>query len=921
MTPSGALPSDPIDILYRDYVEHGDYVFQLDVRFEPGLQRELSLKYALNWDKGRQLETRERMETARHCIASRPGAHSLYIDIDSDEAKAEVLKAAGVAELRTQQETSPRGLHYMFHCGEQTPSELGVIGGAGNTSFGPDVDVRLPPDEDRKSGFFVVRAPTLNGLEAYRKADGELKPPEERPPGEPPWSYQTDPGKNYLRLDVRDYPELLKRLTTPFKGKGKGKGSSRGKRKRESDAKRVKVPDGSRTSDMNSRAAKLFSGKAGSDYGAGVKWLKWHADENYELNSDGTAYLDEKIAKQSEWAWNKTADEREILEREIPAAIKEMNAKYCFVEEAGGVYRKADGALISVAALNKSHNRRKVIFPGMKKEEGLASAWFDHVHAECVDKLVCEPSKPERFVNEDGQTCLNSWRQPGVKPINDPVLLQDLKDVFEHLTRHATAESKRAFMQFAMAPLRFKGVKMRWAQNVFSQAQGIGKGQVGMAIMQAHGRGGRVIDGSMLDGNFNGPLLGCTCAFLDEFTTGKAREVAARYKKIKRAISDPLIQLNPKGSNQFETQCMANFYIAGNEMENAGIEVRDRRHHLLRAPDEPMVNGNGEKDAAKYGRLGKAIDDGVLGGVWMAWSLDESVYPLTKEEHALNDEMMLQEEAEEDPSRRNALWQRRMLARVKELPKERAWTPEEFGLPADAPEPPLWNVNPGAEPPYTLSKQMAQSDGLSSEENWVLEMLSDAPGKLGPLYPSDQTRDLSNYWLYPSEMAEIYNHEHPGRKNKAEASYMGKILSRHCIPAALDKRTKVYLAIPGQQDMMDEGVKQARRIMLLRARRWCESLLAHAPRRGKSWGLSFLDTFKMAEAREEEGEKALTLMPTQEDVKRWAGEKMKLKWDDEGTQSATGRAAGGREEDDYIVPSQSGRHFDFTNKPHRRKQS
>ena len=551
-----------------------------------------------------------------------------------------------------------------------------------------------------------------------------------------------------------------------------------------------------------------------------------------------------------------------------------FNLRYCFIESLGAIVRMAGGEIISPTAFQLMWNGKMIVWRDGEPPSPAGSAWLKWHERNSANRLTCDPRKDIVFTDDDGFTYLNTWRQPGVTPTPDAQLLSDLKRIAEHLTRAAGPEALRHLWRHSLAPLRFRAVKMRWAINMISTAQGIGKTQFGKAIMQAHGTAGKVLKKSLGLSQFNAPLLDCTYALLDEWIDGARRDVARRYEWAKPLISDTHFQIEQKNRDPFDAACMANFYITGNHIDTAAIEDFDRRHYLIEAPDDPILDANGEKDEALYKRIGEALEDGRMGGVVMEYALSEDVYPLTPEQRKKEEIMKAWEDDEPDDDERREKRRKRLMARVIALPENRDWNPADFDLPPDAPEPLLWNINPGAEPPMTIAKRAAQDMSRSDIDTWILSMLSDPPANLAPLYPALQHRNLKDYWGHAGELAAIYNHLNPA-KRPIDARHMGRRLSTFCVSCkVISDKPRVFLLIPPKFEMLSPNIPEALRRDLLTARRQCEALKGRKPPDTESLDKPFIETCKdLADAPDP--------IPGKADIRRWAGEPEKLAWPDE----------------------------------------
>lgn len=554
--------------------------------------------------------------------------------------------------------------------------------------------------------------------------------------------------------------------------------------------------------------------------------------------------------------------------------LERLNDTYCYIEEQGAVCRiDGGGGLISLTAFKTMWDNLKVVLHDDGPERIAGSAWLRWKERNTANRVTCDPRKEKIFI-EDGATYLNTWRQPGVDPTDDAQLLSDLKKIAEHLTRSGGPDALRYLWRHSLAALRFRAVKMRWAINMISTAQGIGKTQFGKAIMQAHGKGGKVLKKNLGLSQFNAPLLACTYALLDEWIDGGRGDVRKRYEWAKPLISDIQFQIEPKGRDPFDAACMTTFYFTGNHIDTAAIEDFDRRHYLIEAPDDPILDKAGNKDEALYRRVGEALEAGRMGGIVMEYALSEDVYPITPTRRKVEDILKVKEDEAKEQEERAELRAARLRGRVIELPEPRDWNPADFDLPDGTPEPLLWNVNPGEEPPATLAKRTAQETNRNSIDDFILAMLSDLRVQLEPLYPPSQPRTLSDYWGHASELAAIYNRTNPTMR-AIDARYMGGRLSKFCVSCKVRAdKPRVFLLVPSKFEMLSPDIPEALRRELLTARRQCEALKGREPPDAISLDKPFIETCKDLAGGDDP-------LPGKSDILRWAGEPMKLRWADE----------------------------------------
>jgi hypothetical protein len=193
-----------------------------------------------------------------------------------------------------------------------------------------------------------------------------------------------------------------------------------------------------------------------------------------------------------------------------------------------------------------------------------------------ADGVTFWPGQSE-FVEEDGGTRLNLWRDPGlvaragcVEPFTqhvermldgDETAINFVLDFFAHLVQRP-------------------GQKMRFALLIIG-SQGTGKSMLANFAQALVGKDNTKTLGPMaLVADHNEWVQAAQLALVHELVGDKSRTAAARLKEL---ITEDTILVNPTGVSAYEVRNQANFILLSNEDDAAKLDPDDRRYFVWKS--------------------------------------------------------------------------------------------------------------------------------------------------------------------------------------------------------------------------------------------------------------------------------------------------------------------------------------------------
>jgi hypothetical protein len=195
---------------------------------------------------------------------------------------------------------------------------------------------------------------------------------------------------------------------------------------------------------------------------------------------------------------------------------------------------------------------------------------FDQVHDVCF-----RPDLPPAAIIEDsGRTMVNTWW-----PINTLRIPGDVTPFTTHIAKLLPAkQDQNVLMAYLAAMVQYPGVKFRWCP-VVQGSKGNGKTLISSCIEYALGRKYcHRPNAADISSKFTGWMRNKLCISISEIATHDKQEV---LEFLKTLISDDLVEIQKKGSDQYTGENTANFLMFVNPKNAIPTDNDERRYAVM----------------------------------------------------------------------------------------------------------------------------------------------------------------------------------------------------------------------------------------------------------------------------------------------------------------------------------------------------
>lgn len=270
-------------------------------------------------------------------------------------------------------------------------------------------------------------------------------------------------------------------------------------------------------------------------------------------------------------------------------AVEWFDNQYALVYSGGSepvfdLLNKEFSSFVALAKFNQSTYPGTKTIKGIETETGLsaAEAWF-YSTRQRYQGLKFNPSNKSLIIQEDNREYLNLYTGYNVEPQEGDLYklwLDLLLKVICNKNKEMYNYTLAWFAQMIQFPTQRPGV----ALVMKSDAQGLGKGLLLRWIARILGKHGNRIDKpELLTGRFNKHFMNKIFTFVDEgFWAGDKAGRGTLYGM----ITEPTIQIEPKGHDPFEIENHTHFVFASNQDWVIPAEMDVRRFAVIDIPSK-----------------------------------------------------------------------------------------------------------------------------------------------------------------------------------------------------------------------------------------------------------------------------------------------------------------------------------------------
>ena len=244
--------------------------------------------------------------------------------------------------------------------------------------------------------------------------------------------------------------------------------------------------------------------------------------------------------------------------------VMSSRAVYC---SSGAVVDRADKRVRS-NALAKMHylpEHREIIERKQVKIISGYELWLRSQQRTEVINPRYEYLGPEFIVRDEG-SYYNVYKRGGAwpRPGDNSGLAKPIIDHMGTMMGEGL-EQFRSYLKF----LKYTGVKPTSFPVLHSTARGVGKGWMGKVVTSLLGRPNVLAGGNTdtFSTNFNGDLEGKRCIIINEMKV-KGGEKDRVMNRIRTFIADPMVRIERKGVDSYETDATAGLIITANALED-----------------------------------------------------------------------------------------------------------------------------------------------------------------------------------------------------------------------------------------------------------------------------------------------------------------------------------------------------------------
>lgn len=283
-------------------------------------------------------------------------------------------------------------------------------------------------------------------------------------------------------------------------------------------------------------------------------------------------------------------------------AVDRMFLRYVFVEEIMRFVDPESGHMLSKEQFNLRHT--EIGNPASSRSCASMTFLRDQNRRQVVWSMTYRPGG-ERFVEENGVRCLNSWRPGYLKEetryVRDSEVSQWMALV-EHVIPDASA--REIILDWAAYLLKFPGEKCNWAVLLGSTAQGIGKDMMFQPIIQGLGEHNVTYVGPQdIASTYTDWAAETKLVVVEEMHAFERKETMNKLKAFITAPPD-MVRINKKFMPQYQIPNLGAYLFFTNMHNALYLEKSDRRFYVYWSPAKPDTHGLYAKVAAWYGNGG-----------------------------------------------------------------------------------------------------------------------------------------------------------------------------------------------------------------------------------------------------------------------------------------------------------------------------